>query len=224
MTNLSHSYRDLTQLTKWLQYFLFASLFLNLLGVFSNFLQYEFLREANAGIFPTEELLNSAAERNDLRQHWIGILQVVTLIITGFLFLRWIYFANSNARGFGAKNMRFTPRRSIASYFIPVVNLWWPYEAMKEIWQCSSNPTEWMTVKSNSILRWWWLLWLVSGCLDNVAARLSLRAEDINSLIDASIAGLAADSMNVPLDIIAIILVKRIFHMQTAQKNPQIIA
>jgi hypothetical protein len=79
--------------------------------------------------------------------------------------LRWIYLANSNAHALGAERMQFTPAWAIGWYFVPLANLWKPYQAMKEVWQASTSRTDWREVKAPALLRWWWALWLLSTSL-----------------------------------------------------------
>lgn len=75
---------------------------------------------------------------DELPPHQLGIacvalLQLLVIIATGVVFLMWIYRANLNVRGFGAADMKFTPGWSVGWYFIPIMNLVRPYQAMKEI-------------------------------------------------------------------------------------------
>jgi hypothetical protein len=67
----------------------------------------------------------------------IAILQLVNLVVLIVLFCIWIYRANSNARQLGATDMQFSPGWSVGWYFIPIANLWKPYQAMCEIWRAS---------------------------------------------------------------------------------------
>ena len=69
----------------------------------------------------------------------VGLLQLPVVLTTGIVFLMWIHRANRNARGLGAEGMTFTPGWSVGWYFIPIANLWKPFQAMKEIWQASAD-------------------------------------------------------------------------------------
>lgn len=132
-------------------------------------------------------LLNRAyteeeGEANDTRQGLIGIAYLVITIIAGITFLKWVYRANLNSRGFGAQSMRFTPGWCIGYYFIPFLNLVRPYQSMKEIWQVSQNPARWQTQESSSLLSIWWGLSIVTGILGQIVFRTSMSANDIPSL------------------------------------------
>jgi hypothetical protein len=150
----------------------------------------------------------------DVVEAVIALGQVVVYITTGVCFLRWVHRANLNARGFGAEGMRFSPGWCVGWYFVPILNLWKPYQAMKEIWQASRNPVNWWTVPPPGLLSLWWTLWLLS----NLLAQLSFRAT-LGNLPDAVGTGLVLDMasnlIDVPLCFVAIRMVQSIHQMQS---------
>lgn len=79
-----------------------------------------------------------------------------TEVVIVVFFVLWKYSASHNARRLGA-NMKFSPGWSIAYYFIPFLNLWRPYQAMKEIWNVSHNSMSCKSKKSGKIVVFWWL-------------------------------------------------------------------
>ena len=152
--------KDPTPLTKFLKNMLLISLAVSVLSLISNSMQMNLL---STGTFS-----QAAAEANDSREQFMNILYLITFIITGITFLKWIHRANLNCHGFGAQGMEFTPSWSIGYYFIPILNLYKPYEAMKEIWKVSTNPTNWQNETGSSLVGWWWALWLISNFLGQV--------------------------------------------------------
>ena len=52
------------------------------------------------------------------------------------LFCLFMPRANRNARAFGS-SMSISPGWAAGWFFVPIANLWMPYQAMKEIWQGS---------------------------------------------------------------------------------------
>ncbi|MDE0511474.1 MAG: DUF4328 domain-containing protein [Gammaproteobacteria bacterium] len=57
--------------------------------------------------------------------------------------------------------IKFTPSWSVSWYFIPIANLWKPYQAIKEIWRTSVIPYNWSSQPVSSLLSWWWFSWIV---------------------------------------------------------------
>ncbi len=150
---------DFTSLTTTLKIMLWISLGVSVISMLSNLNQMNLL----SGSFSQAE-----AEANDAQQQIIGVLYLVIVIVSGITFLSWTYCANANCHSFGALGMEFTPGWSIGWYFIPIATLWKPYQAMKEIWKASKNPSNWQKETSSPLLGWWWALWLTSALLPHV--------------------------------------------------------
>jgi hypothetical protein len=207
-------FRDPSKLTQWLKVLLYASIAIDLIAVFSGILQYQLLSDFNSGVYGSGALATTAATSNDQRQQVIGLFQVGISITTIILFAMWIYRANFNARQLGAQGMKFSPGWSVGYYFIPILLLWKPYQAMREIWQASKNPASWATVERGSILPWWWAFFLAAGLLGQASFKASLLAKKINELILSTGITIAADLVSIPAAIIALVLVKQIYEMQ----------
>jgi len=131
-------YKDLTTLTCWAKWLLRASLAVSVISVISGIMEYRLLQAIAAGQFDSDAEMTAAARANDLRQGIIGVAYIVLLLTTSVVVLVWIYGANRNAHAIGATGMRFTPGWAVGWYFIPIFNLWKPYQAMKEIWKASA--------------------------------------------------------------------------------------
>lgn len=116
---------------------------LALIAIGSNLMEYQLLTDFQNGVYFSQEMAVAGAEANDKRQQIIVFSYLAVFIISGILILKRIYQSNQNARYLGAKDMAFTPAWSIGFYFIPIVSLWKPYQAMKEIRQASQNPNNW---------------------------------------------------------------------------------
>ncbi|MEA2031569.1 MAG: DUF4328 domain-containing protein [Patescibacteria group bacterium] len=197
---------DPTSLTKFLKSMLWISLGISVLSLLSDFMQMNLL---SSGTFS-----KAAAEANDSRQQIMGILYLVAFIVTGISFLKWIHRANSNCHGFGAQGMEFTPGWSIGYYFIPFINLYKPYRAMKEIWKVSTNPTNWQNENGSALLGWWWALWLTSNFLGQAVFRLSMRADSISSLQASTTVSIISEIIDIPLYIVAVSLISSVFTKQ----------
>jgi hypothetical protein len=201
-----HYSKDPSSLTKFLKTMLWVSLGISIISLLSDFMQMNLL---SSGTFS-----QAAAESNDSRQQIMGILYLVAFIVTGISFLKWIHLANSNCHGFGAQGMEFTPGWSIGYYFIPFINLYKPYRAMKEIWKVSTNPANWQNERGSSLLGWWWALWLISNFLGQAAFRMSMRADTISSLQASTTISIISRIIDIPLYIVAVSLISTIFTKQ----------
>jgi hypothetical protein len=213
-------YKDLTTLTCWAKWLLRASLAVSVISVTSGIMEYRLLQAIAAGQFDSDAEMTAAARANDLRQGIIGVAYIVLLLATSVVVLVWIYGANRNVHAIGATGMRFTPGWAVGWYFIPIFNLWKPYQAMKEIWKASADPGNWQAQPRSALLPWWWFLWIVSCIVANAMFRYTLKAEELDELINASGISIASDALDIPLDLILIAIIDRIWHMQAEAASP----
>ena len=210
-----HYSKNPTSLTKFLKTMLWGSLGISILSLLSDFMQMNLLSSGNFS--------QAAAESSDSRQQIIGILYLVAVIITGIAFLKWIHRMNSNCHGFEAQGMEFTPGWSIGYYFIPFINLYKPYRAMKEIWKVSTNPTNWRNESGSGLLGCWWALWIISNVLGQASFRMSMRANTISSLQESTTVSILSGIIDIPSYIVAVSLISTIFTKQEklVKKNVQ---
>lgn len=201
-----HYTKDPASLTKCLKTMLWISLGISVLCLLSNFMQWNLI---SSGSFSQAQ-----AESNDTRQRFIGFLYLGAFIVTGIAFLKWIYRSNLNCRGFGAQGMKFSPGWSIGYYFIPILCLYRPYQAMKEIWRVSENPYNWQNVMASPLLGWWWALWLIAGFLGQSSFRMAMSANTISSLQALTTALIVSGIIDIPLYIVAVSLVSGVYAKQ----------
>ena len=201
--------KDPTGLTKNLVILLWASIGVSLLNIVNEIIQ---MKDPSSG--SDDHPINLPVA---LFQFFAAILLIVVTILSGITFLRWIYRANLNARGFiGARGMKFTPGWSVGWYFIPFLNLVRPYEAVREIWQVSKNPEDWENQESPGSLKLWWGLWIASGILSQISFRISFQATDPTAIQAGHWISILTDLLHIPLSIVAVKIVSEIFQMQKA--------
>jgi len=237
---LDEPYRSAEQLVKWLTILLVANAVICLLAVWSGWREMETVEriaEIEAQLEELEDELWEEIPEDELEwetpegaptQSWvdayvttggvlvllIGLGQVCVGIALIVLFCLWIPRANRNARALGATGMRFTPRWCVIWYLIPIMHLFRPYQAMKEIWMASdpSGGTPWQQREVSLILPLWWTLWLISSFASQAAYGWPLQPED--DPIRATGATIFADAVDIPLAIVAMLLVRNIHRMQ----------
>lgn len=210
-------FRDSTSLTTWVRYALYAQIIVAAISIVSGALEYQLLSDYQNGVYTSQEQAIADGEANDQRQGLVIVIYLVVFVVSGFLILRWIHRANYNARQLGAKNMEFTPGWSIGYYFIPILCLWKPYQAMKETWKASQEPSDWESISTHRILPLWWALWLVSNFIGQAIFRLSREAEDIQELMNLNIITQVSDALAIPLALVFLAIVNRVYNMQTSR-------
>ncbi|PKH02757.1 hypothetical protein CXF72_09870 [Psychromonas sp. MB-3u-54] len=219
MSSIKAGFKRLDNLTKWIGYVLYAQILLAVLAIIFQFIEYQLLSAFQQGIYAS---LANAYDDGELAieiLQIIGMASLLAFIASAVLILQWIYRANNNVRQLGAQKMNFTPAWSIAYYFIPVFNLWKPYQAMKEIWLASKNAVAGDLSKSRSILPLWWTLWLASNLLGQSIFRLSASAEKLPELINFNLISQASNLLDILLAIVTYTMIKVIYRMQTSHKE-----
>ncbi len=217
--DIPEGFKDPTSLTKWLKVFLYLSVAIAALSIWSGYLEHQMLIDFKNGVYTSETAAMVDAEASDSRQAIVGIIYMLVFFPTLICFLKWVYRANSNVRKLGAVGLKFTPGWSVGWFFVPIVNLWKPYQAMKEIFKASKNPADWTGQMTPSILGWWWGFWIISGYLSQVSFRMSLRAEGIDELLTANVLTLISDAFDIPSALIAILMVGKLLQEMQMPKH-----
>jgi len=208
-------FKNSDALTTWVLYMLYAQILVAIVSIASGYLEYQLLIDFQNGVYTSQEQAIADGEASDQRQGVVGILYLIVFVVSGFLILRWIHRANFNARQLGAENMKFTPGWSIGYYFIPILTLWKPYQAMKEIWKASKNPSDWESQNTSGILPLWWSLWLISIFLGQAIFRLSIQVEELQELINLNILTQFSDALDILLALVFLSIVKNIYNFQS---------
>jgi hypothetical protein len=93
---------------------------------------------------------------------FFALVDIVVLGMTALLFVVWLYRAIRNLRTFGAVGLGVSPSWAIWCWFVPIFNLWAPYQAMREVWRASASgqagaaPPLRRNAPVHPLLGWWW--------------------------------------------------------------------
>lgn len=128
-----------------------------------------------------------AALDNIVFAAYISWLCVYTVSVISSLFLIYRYCANALANG---AEMNTTPGWSIAWYFIPIANLWKPYQAMREIWL--GHMADGDKSGSDNLIGYWWVVWILALFAGRYSGRVSDRVNDIDDLAFSAQVGIVS--------------------------------
>ena len=143
----------------------------------------------------------------------IGYTAVATLLSLAIAYVlvgRWIYRASANAHSL-SEAMTISPGWSVGWYFIPIANLFKPYQAMKETWLASHSGA----YVDARLLPWWWGLWIVTNVLGNISMRMELDGSAEQALGFVTFIDVTSAALNVPL---CLILIRILNEVAEAQK------
>jgi hypothetical protein len=112
----------------------------------------------------------------ELHQAFIGLatlLYFCASLLSAVTFLSWLHRAVRNLSALGARKLRFTPGWAVGWFFVPLMDLIRPYEAVTELWHASDPAIRSYEPASRAApapVRWWWgvfVLWVVTSRLAN---------------------------------------------------------
>lgn len=181
---------------------------LEIVSIISGYFQYDLLQTtANGGEISTE-----TATANDTREQIIGIVYVIAYIISAVTFIQWFRRAYFNLH-LKINHLSQTEGWAAGSWFVPIVNLYRPYQIMKELYQ---ETKELLTKKGLSInqnfttgsLGLWWTLWIISNIIGQFVFRYSMKAESIDELTVSTVASMVGNIVGIPLALITIKVIR----------------
>jgi Domain of unknown function (DUF4328) len=87
-----------------------------------------------------------------------GLLFIATLVF----WCIWQHHAQHNALLLTSGGLGFTPGWAVGWWFIPIANLWKPWQAVRELWKASHGGDAWHRIATWPVLGWWWAVWIAS--------------------------------------------------------------
>ena len=218
MSSVEAGFKSLKSLTQWIKYVLYAQVIIAILSVIFGFLEYQLLSAFQDGVYGSLKDAFADGEVTLGLLQGTGIASLIAFMASAVLIIKWIYRANYNAHQLGAQDMNYTPAWSVGYYFIPVFNLWKPYQAMKEIWKASKNPLDWRLSKTSPILPVWWALWLTSNILNQSIFRLSAEAVELSELMNLNMLSQVSNVLDIPLALVTLAVINGIYRMQSGNE------
>ena len=109
----------------------------------------------------------------------VSQLSSVVLLIVGIVFLVWFHKALSNARALGVHLTR-SPGWGVAGFLIPIINLWFPYQSMRDLVP-AAHP-------AGSRVGRWWACYLGGSFATTFAVFGAFVAPIVGALLVAAVA------------------------------------
>ncbi len=106
----------------------------------------------------------------------VSYLHIPVFIFTIICFLLWQYRAYKNLPALKVRKLEQTPGWAVGFWFIPVLNLFRPFQIMRELWNESDPDFDpelgflSSSLGTPELISWWWAFWLIS----RVAERISI--------------------------------------------------
>lgn len=181
----------------------------------------------------TEGIASENAFLNDFVTRIVTLLQVLIVCLTTVSFLTWFYRVHKNLAALGVRDLDFPSEWTIGCFFVPFLNLFSPYQVMREVWHGSDpaaierdSAPDSGRVRANLVtpasVKWWWLCFLAAVLLFNISLRIEFGNEPSSAALNVSHhASIVSDFFGIPAGALAIFLVGRVTRWQ-AEKYKRI--
>ena len=94
----------------------------------------------------------------------VGVLLLT--LVAGIVYLMWLHRAYQNLPALGVMKLDSSPGWAVGHYFIPILNLFRPYQTIVEIMRGSAPREEQLSGKvPTSLAGWWWTGWILAAVL-----------------------------------------------------------
>jgi len=181
-------------------------------GIWATWGEVQILQRIQDGIIVSD----AEATASDNRVIAALAFYYLTFIPAVVVFLVWINRAVRNLgqvrSGDSSSPLRFTPGWAVGWYFVPVMNLFRPFQSMRELYQ-ESNPAR----IGSPLVGWWWALWL-GGRIVRRGLFVGLFSDpSLSELIVSDYRSMAGDALDVVAAVLVILLINRIVTWQESR-------
>ncbi len=147
----------------------------------------------------------------------IGLLWILVNILFIIFYLIWKHHVFKNVQSLQVEGLKYSPGWAVGWYFIPFLNLFKPYQVMKEIWQAtfySKETEDWKGKSVSGILIIWWITWIVG----NMTLGQNMLGDDtIGSYKRDAILSVVGEPFFILSGILLTIIIRRITKEQNAR-------
>ncbi|MFD9216875.1 DUF4328 domain-containing protein [Streptomyces sp. NPDC059544] len=145
-----------------------------------------------------------------------GVVQTVTFLVCGIVFIVWFRQMRENAQLFAPDAHRKSPGWAVWGWIVPVVSLWFPRRITLDIWTASELRREVPDAPRTpvTLVNVWWTVWICDVTLSNLASRYLVRADEADAIKQAVGLLMVADVLDIGAAVMAILVVRRLTRMQ----------
>ena len=143
----------------------------------------------------------------------LGLATVGVYIATVVAFSMWLYRASNNVAAFGQRTQH-SSGWAVGSFFVPIMSLFVPYQAAKDIWQKSEPDAQAFSFGVAAVPGFfaaWWGFWIASNIASNIYIRMAFADEPVDG---SSIVGIFSELLSIAAAGFAIKVVRDIDRRQ----------
>jgi len=133
---------------------------------------------------------------------WV-LLFVATIVV----WCVWQHRSHQAARAL-VPGMDLSARWAVGCWFVPIVNYFKPFQAMRELWRASEGGPAWRRQQTWPVLGWWWATWLGFNVLGSLPS--ATGSADLEAIRRSDLIGLVSVILGVVSALLAVQIVRQI--------------
>lgn len=145
-----------------------------------------------------------------------SIVYIVVYLLCIVLFLVWQARAHGNLDSM-ARQSPYTVGWGIGYWFIPIVNLFRPYQLIRDIWEVSVEHAGHNV--SSALIGWWWAAFILGSIFSQAGDRLYGNGSLYSDFVTANNVLMVGELIMIAAAVMAILIVRRISRMQKETFN-----
>ena len=161
-----------------------------------------------AGMIDRHEWVSQAtANRADRWVRGASGLWVLLFAVTIVVWCVWQHRSHQAARDL-VPGMDLSAAWAVGCWFVPIVSLVKPFQAVRELWRASEGGPAWREQPTWPVLRWWWATWLGWNLLGWLAG--ATGSADLAAIRRSDLIGLVSVTLGVCAAVLAARVVRQI--------------
>ncbi len=203
-------YKDNKQRAKTAIILIWIVFAIEIVSIISDFFQYQLLQSGN--------ISTGEASSNDSRQQLIAGIYFIAYIISGITFILWFRRAYFNLHLI-SRNLKYTEGWAAGGWFVPILNLWYPYTIMRELFTetfsfFNKNNSNSEDTFKLSIIGWWWALWIIASFFAYLGANLLSKSNNISGISSGTLVQIFSSVISCIGAIIIVRIIKKYSEME----------
>ena len=217
----NYEYKPLEVLTNILLVLFSAEILLAIINIYADTYDISFIKaNIKSGGVLYYDNSNFESLLTSLSQMFYGLVLIIALI---FYFI-WVRRAYRNLHSLQLKPTEYSSGWAIGSYLVPILNLFRPYNMMKEIWFGSQPiPSEenayelesHLGMSSTGFLQLWWAFFIIDGFVSNISFRLGLNSNSGQNILTSLWIDLISSITGIAVSVVSLYLIWTVNSWQT---------
>jgi hypothetical protein len=148
-----------------------------------------------------------------------GVLLIAVTILALVFVMVWAYRARANAEAYTTSEFRRSKGWAIGGWICPIVNLWFPFQVMKDIWAASdTDRPEGFAVKAwavTAVIPLWWTCFLGTTLVYRMSSGVYNDATTASAVHTSLILDFASAAIDIAAAVMFIFIVATVTRFQT---------